>query len=229
MRAVVLAVFLATLTQPSTRWSGTAGVDWAVFVDDLHVQFRQTGRLRQIVQALARLRVAPDDRCTARCSGPSCASGSNAVTACEVLRTWRAPTGNGLREDDQLGLQSAMTERENAERAERALAAAAAHIRDAPAGATVVFISNGYLADGRTIDQLANVADLAAGKGIRIFPVLTRSEDYDPAQSPSLTPDDWRRLTGVTLASLTVLASRTRGVVITNPLAGGLDRIDAPR
>jgi hypothetical protein len=213
------------LALSAVAWSQSQPVTWLIFIDDLHLQFVDTGRLRLVVRAIGRELVRPDgDGCLVRCSGPSCTAGKDAPTTCATLVDWRNATGNGLKEEDQLRYRSDGRLRELIYRAETAVTTADALLGEAPAGrrAALIYISNGYLAEARAADRLSTFAAAAAAKHVRVFPVTVKRVEYDPGRTPSISPAHWQALMNETAGSLEILASNTGGGVIPNPLDGGL-------
>jgi hypothetical protein len=75
-------------------------VHWIVFVDDLHLDFRTTGRLRDLPRAVARELVREDDAVTVVSSGPSRVQVRAARGPRALLDASRRLTGNGLKDDD---------------------------------------------------------------------------------------------------------------------------------
>ena len=78
LKSVMTACLLSiVLVDPSQAQSGAgtpkgaADVAWLVFVDDLHVDFRNTGLIRQFLQGLATTLMRNDDVIGMRTSGPS--------------------------------------------------------------------------------------------------------------------------------------------------------------
>ncbi len=213
------------LALSAVAWSQSPPVTWLIFIDDLHLQFVDTGRLRLVMRAIGRELVRPEgDGCLVRCSGPSCTAGQAAPTTCATLVEWRGATGNGLKEEDQLRYRSEGRLRELIYRAETSLTTAAALLGEAPAGrgAAVIYISHGYLAEARAADRLSTFAAAAAAKHVRVFPVTFGRVDYNPGRTPSISPAQWQALTNETAGSLEILATNSGGRVVPNPLDGGL-------
>jgi hypothetical protein len=224
MRFLVGVIVLAL---SAVAWSQPGPVTWLIFLDDLHLQFVETGRLRQVVRTISRDLVQPRDRCAVRCSGPSCTEGKDAPATCAVLADWRGATGNGLKEEDQILDPSSPRFRELNHRAGVALTAANALIREAPASgrSVLLYISDGYLVATGVNDRLSALASLATAKDVRIFPATFRRVEYDPTRTPRISAERWLALVNETAGSLAILAYHTGGRVITNPIDGGLASI----
>jgi hypothetical protein len=226
MRAPAAAIALV-VALAGTAWSQPGSIEWLILLDDLHLRFIETGRLRRALQAISRGLVRPGDRCVVRCSGPSCAAGQNAALACEAFDNWRGASGNGLREEDQLQARAERRPKELIDRARRALAAANGLLRDASdtAPAVMLYISDGYLAEAAAAEPLSTLADAAAAKSVRVCPVRVKRADFDPGRNPAIAPEQWAALMAETLGSLTSMAERTGGLVVTDPLEGELAKV----
>lgn len=225
MRSPVAVIVLAL---SAAAWSQPQPVTWLIFIDDLHLQFVETGRLRSVLHTIGREGARRDgDSCVVRCSGPSCSTGKDAPLTCALLADWRGATGNGLKAEDQLRDRADGKPRELIYRAELALNAADALLRDAPAGgrSVLLYISDGYLTAAGASERLSGFAAAAAAKDVRAFPVPFRRVEYDPGRTPSISPEQWQVLLNETAGSLAILANQTGGRVIPNPLDGGLASI----
>jgi hypothetical protein len=213
------------LALSAAAWSQSQPVTWLIFIDDLHLQFVETGRLRSVLSALGRERALRDgDGCLVRCSGPSCTAGKDPPTTCAALADWRGATGNGLKEEDQLRDLSDGRLRELIYRAQTALATADALLGEAPASgrSALIYLSNGYLAEARAADRLSRLAAAAAAKNVRVFPITFRRVEYDPRRTPTISLEQWQALMNETAGSLAILATKTGGRVVLDPLDGGL-------
>lgn len=235
--AAVLATGLATwVCLCQTAVAGVAAqsspVTWFVFFDDFHLQFRNTGRLRDLVRTIHRELVREGDTCVLRCSGPSCsADGTGAIAGCAGLaEDVRRLTGNGLREGDMLrgavrpsSSDWSFTEvaTELRSRAARALTTADVLLGDpsvAPGRAHLLFISNGYLNAAGVADRISALGDRAAALGVRVHPISSGWPEFDPTRSSTLTLEQYQALQAESRASLTALAERTGGLAVNNAI-----------
>jgi hypothetical protein len=222
MRVPVAVIALAL---SAVAWGQSQPVTWLILIDDLHLQFVETGRLRAVLRAIGRERTLRDgDRCLVRCSGPSCTADNDPPATCAALAEWRGASGNGLKEDDQLRDRSNGKLEELIYRAETALTTADALLGEAPAGgrSALIYISNGYLAEARAANRLSRLAAAAAAKDVRVFPVTFTRVEYDARRTPTISRDEWQALMNETAGSLEILANKTGGRVVPNPLDGGL-------
>ena len=111
------------------------------------------------------------------------------------------------------------------------MTAANALLRDASdtAPGILIYISDGYVAEALATEPLSTLADAAAAKGVRVFPVRVKRTGYDPGRTPTIAPEAWAALMAEMLGSLSAMAERTGGLVITDPLEGGLAKVLAVR
>ena len=80
-----LAVIAADRTATTAAQPRGQAVAWAIFVDDLHADFRDTGRLRDLLRQLAKL-VVEDDAVALATSGPSQGTRSRRRSATQRCR-----------------------------------------------------------------------------------------------------------------------------------------------
>ena len=66
-----VAVAGAVSAQPSTPGGTPVPVTWLIFVDDLHLDFRNTGRIRDALMKLASALIQDGDRFAIASGGPS--------------------------------------------------------------------------------------------------------------------------------------------------------------
>ena len=119
-------------------------VTWLIFIDDLHLDFRNTGRIRDALKTIAAQLLAEDDRFAIISSGPSGVA-VDLTSDRELLNgAIRRTTGNALRFSDVLDRNGAA---EANYRASIALATVKSLI-DAPSlpfgSKALLYISNGY-------------------------------------------------------------------------------------
>ena len=138
--AVMLAAVLGISTQPTDN-------AWVFLVDDLHLPFAQTGRLRDLLRIAAKELIQDGDRYLFRASGPSAVSRTTAMSDDResIASTIKLMTGNGLKPFD---IAFAPSNDEVVYRANIALDAAGEAIYaltgDAARHQAIVYVSNGY-------------------------------------------------------------------------------------
>jgi len=221
---VVLAVVLAHGQVVDTAADDTA---WAIVVDDLHIPFVQTGRLRTLLRVLATELLRDGERYVFRAGGPSAVSLTNDALTDDRDRAnsgIKVMTGNALKDSNILatGL-GASTVNEVLYRANVALDAADEAVfaltRDAATRQAIIYVSSGY--DIETFPALAErvraLARRARENNITMFAIDARG-------FATLTPPDSRidagallRYTAATRRSLSMLVEATGGFVLERP------------
>ena len=216
MRSVALALLGVVLlaTAPVTH-SASAPAAWVVFVDDLHLDFRNTGRLRDLVRKVVTEVVGPDDLMTLRASGPSQIGGdlgSRDFYRPQVSRV----TGNGLREDDLLRSDRATVAEidERFRRTMRGVVGAIGAFESAghtPRG--LILISNGYARDVLATAEGQALLDQVLRHSVKVFAISGRFiESLDMLLAAD--PDQWAVHQEAERNSLRDLAERTSGFAI---------------
>jgi hypothetical protein len=94
---VVAAAGLVILAVAVAESAATQGVvTWLVFVDDLHLDFRNTGRLRELLRMVSGQLIRPGDRFALRSSGPSMLSVDITQDQTLLASALMRATGSGL-------------------------------------------------------------------------------------------------------------------------------------
>jgi VWFA-related protein len=219
-------------------------VTWVIFVDDLHLQFRNTGRIRDAVRAAAKELIQEGDRFAIASSGPS-ALAIDLTTDRQVLdAAVKKITGNGLRFED---IQTPNGAAEARYRASTALSTAQSmldNLSRAPAGPTaLVYVSNGYSVEllpdrvpgsrplGRLPEatnaeireQRARLTETARRANVRIFAIDRRSRDLDAVLSGA----EWQAHEEEMRRVLRVMAEASGGFVIVSDLVTRLTQVAA--
>jgi hypothetical protein len=182
--ASVLAVLAITSSSVAgdaarTRAGQSAGVTWLVFVDDLHLSFRETGRIRGVLKTSLDTLVRDGDRVLLQTDGPSqlrlhLPAVDRHFDRERLREAMKRLTGNGLKpEDIARGRREPRYRAAVAVDALRELVDAALPIRGPVA---ILCISNGYTDEGPLIGDIAEQASRA---GAAIFPIDPRLEPSD--------------------------------------------------
>jgi hypothetical protein len=144
-------------------------VAWVIFVDDLHLNFRDTGRVKLLVETILDNLVQDGDLAAILTSGPSgVITGLNDRQALRPLV--RKLTGNGPRPTEVL---SVATPTELAARAKatltRATAAVALLAKSEPRRRALLYISNGHSSGSDDPVDRRELINLAGASDVRIF------------------------------------------------------------
>jgi len=231
MRRLATVVFLAVFFgagSAGVRASAADDAAWVIVVDDLHLPFVQTGRLRDLLRKVAAEVIQEGDRYLFHASGPSATSlTTSALTDDRDLASSaiKMITGNGLKDSDIFPAGAGATPvYEVLYRANTALDAAEAAVfaltREAAPHQAIVYVSNGF--DVETFPALAErvraVARRARENNITIFAI-------DPPVLQTLPTSDPRidAYVVATRRSLNMMAGATGGFVIDRLVEPGAD------
>jgi VWFA-related protein len=205
--AVVMLETVGTATQtravPQAR--DPIGIAWLIFVDDLHVDFRNTGYLRTLLKSIATDLIRDRDVFAARSSGPSSVSIDLTSDKKRFEDIIPKASGSGLKANE---IQAAplMGSGEREYRVNVSLAAASELIASVHAPnrrKALVYVSNGYTTDVSA--QLSELTRAARRANVTIFAI-------DPRGLPG-SPLAGERSAG-TQSSLRAIGEPTRGFAL---------------
>jgi VWFA-related protein len=226
---LVAAAILVTLAAPVGVSAAAQGlVTWLVFVDDLHLDFRSTGRLRDLLGLVSSELIRDDDRFAVWSSGPSMLSVDITQDRTLLSSAIKRAHGSGLRVSE---IQRGRTEA--SQRATVALAttrAAISALGQAPAGRRgLIYVSNGYHGGDSSRDQVQELARFAKEAGVTIFAVDPRGSPGAIVDDPRVDPVVWKDYLTTTRATLRMLSEPSGGFVLfeTADLSQALSGIDA--
>ena len=229
------------------------GTLWVIFIDDLHLNFRDTGRLRDLFATISKALIREGDSFAIVSTGPS----SLAIDATTDLKRLDEAKGRmsgaGLRPSEILAESPETTSSEVRYRAHVAFATAYGVMKMLQQvenrRKAFIYISNGYNVDvrrtgslpsvgenpfsvrGNTFgveqirDQLAELTRQAKRAKAAIFAIDPRALSGPAPVDPNVDPDAWQRLWTTTRNSLQVLSEQSAGFVVQDDLADGLTRI----
>lgn len=209
------------------------GIAWFIFVDDLHLDFRNTGRIREALSTIGRVALSGADTYALRSS-----SQLKPPTGLTVDRELLWPAikdiyGNGLRPDDIVATLPAPVARNEVRlRLNRTFLAGLEMLKEgqqAQAERTVVlYLSNGYVLDS-TFDRdgYLEVVGEARRAAIRIFAISVLDLPDATIPNHGLDVATWERYRQDTRNSLRTLSADTNGVAFLGgePLTEMLARV----
>jgi hypothetical protein len=219
----VIAVMLAAVLGIATQETDNA---WVFFVDDLHISFAQTGRLRDLLRTAAKELIQEGDRYLFRASGPLAVSITTAMPAMSadqesITSTIKFMTGNGLKALD-IGMSYSGTSSQNEVlyRANVSLDAAEATIHaltgDPARRQAIIYVGSGY--DVETFPALEErvraFARRARENNITIFAIDPRGFEINSLHDPRVDAAAWERYLASTRSSLTMMTEELGGFVI---------------
>ena len=218
----LIAAFISVASQGGVTAldrSNDAGNAWLFVVDDLHINFADTGRVRTFLRLAASELLRDGDLVELRTTGPS-ASTPPTRDLNVFLTGIKATTGHGLQPLDILGASSAKpASGEVVSRANTALDAAydgliAFAMADGRRKA-IVYISAGYDVDASGLaDRVGAFAQRAREDDITIFAIDARGFESMPLPDSRVDAAAWRRYVTATQRSLTMMAEQAGGFVI---------------
>jgi hypothetical protein len=181
----LLFVITTAISAQSQASQGTAEpVAWMLFVDDLHLGFTNTGRLRDLVRTVLNALVRKGDVAAIRTPGPSSLM-TVFRTPDDLISATKFLTGNGLRQSD---IVAAPNDREVRYRMQTSLSHAAGAVavlgQSEHARRALVFISEGYALDITEWPERRALAHTAGTNSVRIFVIDGRVAAADTTPSP---------------------------------------------
>lgn len=146
MRHALRVVVIAAATLMAAGPSGAqAAARWLIIVDDLHLDFRNTGHLRTLVKTIAAELIDDGDQVALLSTGPSSVSVAWTHDRSVVDSVVKKLAGNGLRVSDILAITRGLTPtNEVDDRATLALSRVNETIAILDPAA-IIYISNGYV------------------------------------------------------------------------------------
>ena len=234
--AVVLAVLSCAGSAGAGLHTSTAADNaWLIIVDDLHVPFVHTGRLRDLLRKVAAELIQEGDRSVFRATGPSASSLTTTTLVDDrtlAAHAIKFMTGNALKESDiVLGGFTTSPTNEVLYRANTALDAAEdamfALTTDAAPRQAIVYVGSGYDIEAFPAigDRVRAFARRARENNITIFAIDARGLEPLPIPNSS---DAWLRYAAAARRSLASMTEVAGGFVIENPARpGALDGIGA--
>ena len=167
---LVIATYAAAFAQsPPLAATTQTPVTWLIFVDDLHLDFRNTGRIRDLLRTIGAELIREGDRLAIVSSGPSALAVDVTTNRGVLAEAIKKVVGNGLKFED---LQSPNAAAEVLYRASTSVAAMQSALSNATRALSgtkaLLYVSNGY-----SIDSLADATQPSRIRGVRI---ATRAE-----------------------------------------------------
>jgi len=223
--SVLLDFGSAAQSRPEVSPPTAVGIAWLILVDDLHMDFRNTGRIRDLLRAISTALMHDEDVVMMRASGPS----SVAIGPTSDRRTFDAAavrvTGNGLspmavREE----LKSQVSEIEA--RLALTLATGSTLLDGVPASpnrrTAMLYITNGY--DSERGRALASLFSRAAQQAqVIVFTVNASGLRGSVPIDGGVDTEFWKQVVSSRRQSLRALAEPTGG----NALLDEIDVADA--
>jgi hypothetical protein len=195
------------------RPAAPAPVTWLVFVDDLHIDFRDTGYLRNLLRSIATELIRDGDSFTLRSSGPAALSVALTSNRAALDATLSKVEGNELARGDCLGVDMDDELRYRAQLAGTAAAEMFSNLPKDNRPAARLYISDGYtrLPAAASIAGLPRIAQQSAVTVSALNPHALRTPQAVAPGTP--TADSCPRDDGM-LKSLRAIAEPTGGFAV---------------
>lgn len=219
----------ASVLVATAVFTATPGPLWLIFVDDLHLDFVNTGWLRTTLKTIATELVREGDLFTVRSSGPSSLAIGVTPDRARLHGAIKKAVGNGLKPSDMHDSRGAAYEMryraDIAFSAARELIASAEPVSDRKKA--LIYVSNGYVDVGARSDRPPELAHIAGVAGITIFTIDPRLVAGSAARDRRMSRAEWEQYWVTTRHSLRLLAEMSGGFALENDdLVGTLRRID---
>jgi len=229
MRALCTLVAIVAVAVNGVTAQAPAPRAFLLFIDDLHLDFRQTPRTRALMQRLVRDIPREGDVWAIVNTGTSSVSVQATTDFTALQGAVSRVTGNALKPSERIvppGL-AATEPQHRADVSFRTAAAALERLAATAPGAslTVIYISDGY--DIRRVTGLQSVVDAAAQARATMFVIKPWS--VIEALSAGVPDTEWRAYLEASEASLQTLARDTGGIAVVSQddLESALQRLAA--
>jgi len=226
-RALQVGVIAAAIALVAPDLAGArSAARWIIIVDDLHLDFRNTGQLRILLKTIAAELIHDGDEFALYSIGPSSVSVAWTYDRSVVDSAVRKIAGNGLRVSDILAIrQGFLASNEVDHRASLALSRANKIIAglDPPLdrGIGIIFVSNGY------VDLPPASTRAGGGARMPIFALDPRLLPGALVDSAGVDDARWTAYWAATRNSLRTLSEQSGGFALAEgqDLAAALARI----
>jgi hypothetical protein len=234
--ACLLSILLSAASAAQFRGAAppaaSAGITWLILVDDLHMDFRNTGHHRELLRSLSTGLIRDDDVVVMRSTGPSSIAIGPTADRAIVDAAIRRVQGNGLQPSEisellkdptgEIDVRLAMT-----------FATASTLLESVPASPdrrrALLYISNGYDAErGRALASLF----ARAAQQAHVIVVAVNASGIPgsvPMHENRVDPEVWKEIIASRRQSLRALAEPTGGFALLDDVdfADAMSRIRA--
>jgi len=243
----------ATSISPQRAVKADDSTLWVIFIDDLHLNFRDTGRLRDLFATISTALIHEGDSFAIVSTGPSSLAIDATMDPKRLDEAKGRVSGAGLRPSEILADLPETANSEVRYRAHLAFATAYGVMKMLEQvenrRKAFIYISNGYnldvgpadsLASGgenpfsvpgnkfgavQIRDQAAELTRQAKRAKAAIFAIDPRALSGPAPVDPNVDPAAWQQFWTTTRNSLQVLSEQSAGFVVQDDLADGLTRI----
>ena len=236
-RWLVTACLLTTLTNAACAAGGRSvapakvppGVTWLIFVDDLHIDFRNTGRVRNLLRSISTELIRDEDVFAMRSSGPTAIDIAANSDRARLEAAIRTITGASLRVSE-IAAGASQSRDEIALRLGLTFSAASELLDNVPASPSrrrvLVYVSNGYdFEPGRA--RASDFSAVARRTNVIVFAMNAGGLPGSRVDNSSVDPAFWIAVAASRHQSLRMIAEPTGGFAVLDDagFAGALSRI----
>ena len=218
---VVVVIAAATLTA-----AGTAGAQpttrWLIIVDDLHLDFRNTGHLRTLLKTIVSGLIHDGDAFALDCTGPSSVSVAWTDDRSVIDRVSKEIAGNALKVSDMLAIMRGLTPTNEVEFRATLAVSRVNEIVAILDPAAVIYISNGY------VEWSPSFADALGRARMPVFALDPRLLPGAIVDRAGVDAASWNAYWAATRNSLRALSEQSGGFALEEgqDLAATLARIN---
>jgi len=225
-RALEVVVIAAATLLAAGPAGAQPAVRWLLIVDDLHLDFRNTGKIRTLLKTIAAELIRDGDQVALHCTGPSPASVAWTSDRGVVDSVVKTIAGNGLKVSDLLAMTQGLTPiNEVDHRATLALSRVneiIAILDPAVDRIGVIYISNGY------VDRSPSLTRAGGRARMPVFALDPRLLPGAIVDMAGVDAARWNAYWAVTRNSLRSLSEQSGGFALAEgqDLAAALARIN---
>jgi VWFA-related protein len=228
--ACVLSIVLGagSTAQPNTATPrAPAGIAWLIFVDDLHIDFRNTGRIREFLQSIPGKLMRDEDVVVLHTTGPSSITLDATSDRAIIDAAIRKVSGAGLQPREISELAKDPTGEIDTRLALTFSAAATLLVTVPERRRAMLYISNGYDSErGRALGSLFSRA--ARQAQVMIFAVNAGSLG-PPRDGTGVDAEVWKQMVASRRQTLRTISEPTGGSAFLDDVdvAGAASRLRA--
>jgi hypothetical protein len=226
--SILLGAAPAAQSRGAAQAPAPAGITWLILVDDLHLDFRNTGYIRELLRSISTTLIRDEDAVAVRSSGPSSIAIGPTFDRAIVDTASQRVAGNGL-QPREISEELKNPTGEIDVRLTVTFATASTLLESVPASPdrrrAMLYISNGYDAEhGRALASLF----ARAARWANVIVVAVNAAGLPGSVDVSrVDPEVWKQVVASRRESLRAIAEPTGGVALLDDadFADALSRI----
>ena len=223
MRRALTVVVIAAATFIATGPAGAQpAARWLFIVDDLHLDFRNTGQLRTLLKTIAAALIHDGDQVALHCTGPSSVSVAWTHDRSVVDSVIKRIAGNSLKVSDILAITRGLTPTNEVDHRATLALSRVNEIIAVLDPAAVIYISNGY------VDRSPSLTRAGSRARMPVFALDPRLLPGAIVDMAGIDAASWNAYWAATRNSLHALSESSGGFALEEGqnLAAALARIN---